>query len=831
MKSELEPPNDTVINTTPTGEAPKSRIASIEAARAIYDDCLLDAEWAARSRARIRGLVDGNPPYNPEELKRLGQSWRTNVNFREAEAIIDTNAAVLWEMNQDLFVLARFVPKDRTTGYSPDNGTDYGAIIAEEYTNVLRSWPDWPVFMDLVIHDSLESGMGAAVWPDDMQWMPKWFNISNFVFPKNTRCSRESLDLFFLRDEIDLGQLYRIVESEDKAASMGWDVEQVKRVLIRLFAAGESNTSGEPDSLFQMSPWESVQQMMKNNDSGIQRRQLEGVRVVRMYVRELEPGAGVTQYIFEEDDVRTAASAQTRGEHGESVEDPDAFLFKKQGQYENMMQCLWWLLYGYGDGFIRSVKGLGHRITPHCELSNRFIGQTFDAGVLSSSLVLQPKTGADSQKLQILRVGPVTYIPEFTEAVNTSFSPRIDALVMLRSMSTSILNNNTGVYKTKNENPLQKESDKTAKQVMSEESKEARFEKNQAAFFYAQWDYFHAEAARRLMNSKYAKTSLPVEGKEAAAEFRKRCVARGVPEEVLDYNLWGVVAERAVGTGAPGMRLDVTQQLLQIKGMMPEENQAHAVREFIAARVGAQHVDRFMPLKPKDVYASDSASIATLENNDFAEGRWIPVGSDQLHGVHLRTHFVPLVQVQQVLAEAPDRLDPRQAYGMFANALPHIQQHLAFMSKDHLPQDTARENKMKEYVKLFKQMTEVMTNLELTVKNLEKQDQQKQVQVQKQMQQMQEELQRKNVEVEKYKIDQDAALERYKADQLNSARSSKTQTSIQVAVQRAMQDMLTKQRMTEAQIASLMAKTQADVAAKTAKTAEVRLQGKPGGAE
>ena len=49
-----EPPSDTLANVAPGGAPPKRRINSVEAARSVYDDCLLDAEPAARVRASTR---------------------------------------------------------------------------------------------------------------------------------------------------------------------------------------------------------------------------------------------------------------------------------------------------------------------------------------------------------------------------------------------------------------------------------------------------------------------------------------------------------------------------------------------------------------------------------------------------------------------------------------------------------------------------------------------------------------------------------------------------------------------------------------------------------
>ena len=79
---------ETVENITPGGNMPDRRVRDVHSAYATYDKLMDSNETAQEQRAKIQGLIDGNRPYPPSELKRRGQSWRTNVNFREAESII-----------------------------------------------------------------------------------------------------------------------------------------------------------------------------------------------------------------------------------------------------------------------------------------------------------------------------------------------------------------------------------------------------------------------------------------------------------------------------------------------------------------------------------------------------------------------------------------------------------------------------------------------------------------------------------------------------------------------------------------------------------------------
>ena len=73
-------------NISEDGTPPESRLSSPDAVVDLVQMMIRSDEERNRIRAKVKGIVDGNPPYSPAQLKRTGQSYRTNVNFREAEA-------------------------------------------------------------------------------------------------------------------------------------------------------------------------------------------------------------------------------------------------------------------------------------------------------------------------------------------------------------------------------------------------------------------------------------------------------------------------------------------------------------------------------------------------------------------------------------------------------------------------------------------------------------------------------------------------------------------------------------------------------------------------
>ena len=57
--------------------------------------------------AKCAGLIAGNPPYKSADLKNAGQSWRANVNFREAEAFVCTAQSAFYDVLTEAPTMAR----------------------------------------------------------------------------------------------------------------------------------------------------------------------------------------------------------------------------------------------------------------------------------------------------------------------------------------------------------------------------------------------------------------------------------------------------------------------------------------------------------------------------------------------------------------------------------------------------------------------------------------------------------------------------------------------------------------------------------------------------
>lgn len=685
-------PDDPIVAQTVTssGSPVPRRVPSLKVAHRVFDDFVQVESKASTRRARYKALADGAPPYDQTELAELGLGYITNVNFREAQAILDQKAGqfldLFFEVQQ--FVDVQLVGVDEAGIDQPRMRSE--AIIAEEFTTTLRNWTGFLPLMDHARRQADLADVGVAVWRDDIDWRPLSVERGAFFPEPYAKVDVATWDAFGLSDTYRVQQLIDITQAPpDEALAEGWNIDQVKSLLAKKYGppspASTDATDGAPAGYTQASRWEWVQQRIRNNDPELLAHQFDPVKVKHLFVRETKSGK-ISHYVFDYDD---------------SPEITD-FLCKVEDRYDSMTEAVWILPYNYGDGFLRSVRGLASMIEAHCDLSNRFLGRVFDAAFLTSSLMLQPsQPGIDPVKSQIVRAGPVTMLPHDLNTIQqATFAPPLAPLVQLRDLSTSVMRNNTGVWKQHPENTVEAQGQKTARQVAEEASKEARLEKSSVAFDYEHIERLYREMFRRMVRKEYrADMSLP--GAAEAADFVARCVSRGVPEEWIDDKLVRLYASRSIGLGSWGVQLDITNQLLNARGLFDEAGRKSATMDWLAARVGWRNVARYVTPVTRDQIASNEHSIAALENNDMREGAQVPVGADQTHVIHFDAVGGMLKEIAEAVSEQIEQLEnPEPLIRAIEAALPHAQEHLQYLSMD-----PSREAYVQEGVKILKAAT------------------------------------------------------------------------------------------------------------------------------
>ena len=121
------------------GKPVETRLKDVKAAIGIFATLLRADEKSAVNRSRIDSMFDGVAPYNESQLTASGQGLKTNLNFGEAQRLLDISLSAYVDLYSSL---EKLVEVKATTGERSEVGPKED-IVAEELTNLFRRWPEF----------------------------------------------------------------------------------------------------------------------------------------------------------------------------------------------------------------------------------------------------------------------------------------------------------------------------------------------------------------------------------------------------------------------------------------------------------------------------------------------------------------------------------------------------------------------------------------------------------------------------------------------------------------------------------------------------------------
>lgn len=661
----LEELSDLELQVTDAeGNPPISRVKNVEAAKSIFKNLCKGDEASAINRARVQGMFDGASPYSSSALRASNQGFRTNLNFGEGEKYLEQAMAAYVDLINGVEQLVRV----ETTFGDPKQRVEWSRIMSEEYSFQIRKWDRFNYeYLNLCNH-FVGHGVGINYFEDEYCWYWRSTGLGDVLVPRKTQASEQEIDVATAKRSMQVTELFSAIEEEDKAAEMGWNVEEVKKA-IREASAGVT----------EISDWEEFQKEVKNNDLYMGGKAAK-VHVVHMWVKEFN--GTVTHLIFRKD--------------GEGK-----FLYKRQGRYENISQAFTFFTYGIGtNGTYHSIRGLGFKIYQHMQLSNRIRSQAVDNAMLAGSPMVQPEDERALENMAFNYFGPFAILPPNVNYVDRAFPNVSQTMMPVLDELTSMADQRTGQYSTQGVFGKGKGDRRTRFEVAAHLEESSKLSGTALNLFYSPWDRHHVEVARRFHNPEYPSTE---PGYDQIAEYRERCVMRGVPEEALmAVDVRKTKAVRAVGNGSSGNRMVQLQQLNELAGTFDAEGRHNLFRDQTAAIVGADAADRYIPAQPDQRMPQD-AKIAQLENKDLLEGGEVEIFPNEIHIVHLDIHVPELEKIWQAVEEG--QIELIEAYQRSVNLFFHCVQHLEFIQ-----QDPTIAGAVAQYNERLQQVSELISN-------------------------------------------------------------------------------------------------------------------------
>lgn len=602
-------------------------------------------------RARVKGLVDGNPPYKASALKNAGRSHQCNVNWRTAESYLSQATGAFYDVFSETPTYATV----RTAFGGPDEQELYSRIINEEFHRLLVEDDTWDYTVQISQHEMVLYGNGPIWFNDAEDWRNESGLAGELLVPERARSNTNKWEEAARLVSYYPHELYDRICYPKEAAEIGWDVEAVKKAIVN--AHPKSREGGE------YAAWEWHQQRLKNQafDYSAESATIECYHYfVREFHSQERPGGGITHVI----------GLRSPGE----TESGKTYLFKHERRFDNWRQVVHPMYYANdGGGFHHSVTGMGVKMYSAMEYENRLLCNLADK-TFAPDAYFKPTSGQAEQVFSIATYGEYGKVPAGYDVVQVPHLKRIeDGIVMRREMQRTVASN-LSQYRQE----LRKEdgNPQTATQIVHDAQQQARLGKTQLNRYYNQLDWLYAE--------KYRRASKPglnphMPGAKEALKFQEACLKAGVPKEALTQ-IKSVKATRITGQGSEFMRQQSLEFLLGIVAMLPENGRENLVSDVIAARAGQSMVTRYFPGSAKAQKPNDHHALAQLQVAAMKEGVAPVVTGTQNHVIYAQIFLQ--AGSQAVAAAAQGGVNPAEALAFVELAGPAIAQHLAAIKAD-----------------------------------------------------------------------------------------------------------------------------------------------------
>ena len=634
------------------GKPVESRLRDVKSAVGIFATLLRADEKSAVNRARIDSMFDGAAPYSQAQLSASGQGLKTNLNFGEAQRLLDISLSAYVDLYSSL---EKLVEVKATKGERSETEPKE-SIVAEELTNLFRRWPEFHSSYLRLCTQFIKHGVGIAYFDSPDDWKFRVGGFADILIPRQSPASENGIDIAIGRRQYHLHELYHFIKNEKAAKAVGWNVDEVKRVMLdNVKTSGRSYQSGTT-----YSDYEALQAEIKNNDlyTGIQNPTVD---VLHYWVREMD--GSVSHYI----------SAESS---------PKDFLYKKVSRYASPEQAYVFFSYGVGsNGTYHSVRGLGQRIFSHVQTSNRLRCQQIDGAMLGSAVMIQPENQRSLDELQFTFYGAyavmspnVRIVEKAIPNLGTAVQPALQDLAQQLSLNTDTIS----PY-----GPNQSSPYKNQMQVVADMDVATRISGSTLNLFYSSWTRLMREMVRRVVTAKRPDAAIK--------DFFARCEKRGVEAEFIkSLDVEQTKAVRSIGNGSYANRLVALRELQGISGQFDDVGRRNLTRDIVSTRVGHDLADRYVPQETSERQTVDT-KIAFLENQQLQQGQPVPVVSSELHGQHLQIH-VPLLQ-QFIEAIDGGQADPQQALPALQALYQHIGETAQYAAGDPALEATVAQTK------------------------------------------------------------------------------------------------------------------------------------------
>jgi len=751
-------------------EAPENIVTGVAMLRSLYSQTYQQNIERTALLTAVEGQIAGNAPYDQEELDAQGLGYVTNVNSLSARARYKRKASAYWNLTNKVEYIARVSLDffaDEKQEVDPESIGQWEDILSEEFDRLLREWSGFEVMMGTNISQLVKFGLSVIFWNDERDWRPRVTELPRFLIPNQASTNPDLFTYCFFENDFTAQYLFetyeRIKKLKGDKGKEGkdeykhfWNLEALEQIL--LFRANSAVKSNNRFPNFY-----DLQISIQNGDYGVGQLFSDSVRIVTCFYREYDNK--ISHYMFD-------PVSDTSGN----------FAYFADRQYKNWQHCIGIFTATPGEFTIHSNKGLGQEIFSACQAKDQMVCRMIDMGGWAATPMLRNNnlnSYSDPQQIKLIPGVPTDI--NSAEFVQNNLGANIPGVVQLDQYLTQQLDVNIAYSGGDPAQPDRELGSISPSQARLQSYREMGLLEPEINHYYNQLDPNLRTIMCLVLRSKEGYPAY-----DEAARFKKRCLKRGVPEEIFKYaekedekemtlpDRLRLRASRVAGDGSTLGQIIGLETMQVIAGSFSPKQEAVFKRDWVRASMGPDGVRRYIDDAQRVDQVSNDGSVAGLENNSMRNGQTPLWSGENNHKTHFSIHLGMAKQLVDALSQ--QQADIVEVAKIFDVLIPHAAEHWNVLVKNPFAKGFISQNQ-----KEWKQAVEYAT---LVKKNAYKAEQARAQQAQEeqaQTQQVMDEQQRKDyvVEREQGRKDQESGIKAQRQEQQSATRGEIQKTSIE----------------------------------------------------
>lgn len=642
-------------------KVPESRIANVIAARSIYETCLRDDKDSSDNRALIKGVLIGDPPFDPKKLAQANLSRKTNINDGTGKRICDELTGKLLTTTVENETLV----KVSSTFGSMSQRSDFDTAIATAISENLKNWDDFVPTLEMLARGFIWDGVVVVMWQNNEDWRYEVGGLQDFLFPRRTEPIESKVELMFARRYMFVSELYSKVANKEEAEEVGWNVDNVINTCIQCASKDGSSKLTLED----------LNSIRKCNDAKCTTENAS-ICVIHGFIREYD--GSITHVIFPQDAVV------------DNEEDDEGWLYKATNKYDNMSQAITIFNCESGtEGFIHSVRGLGYELFDKLTKKNKLVSAMIDNAEISGSLVLQVENNIDQVNYAVQPMGPFLFVPNGLKIGNTIDTDLDKGLLNGIYYLDAQTDESAGKYSPQSRLHGR---ERTEAEIQAKLQQQAKLHDVFMFHWYRCLDKFFREIIRRWIANYHGYTDSKGEFVEYTDEERENMDGGSIINDILNdlrdnkipeaafwkINVRKTRAVRAVGYNSPGGRVAALQGLIPLRGAFDSVGQQRFDLAIATAYVGPDMARTL--IKPNEQPRKSNVAMhqSDYENqlmiHEDGSGKYAQEYDTDNHIVHMENHMNAVMEGYQALQR--HEITNADFYNRFNIVIRHMAEHI-----------------------------------------------------------------------------------------------------------------------------------------------------------